>query len=244
MDGEPAIYFADKYARAFIISVFDADKDGYVTAEEAAVERQLYWDKYPEADKVQIADLRELNALDGSPDKLINIKEYYMGHRNTETFNAMFYNNKSIELLSIGINVLKVSQRTCRGCTNLKKVILNDKVTILYGDPFRDCTSLTEISDIPDTCYEIGGDCFYNCSSLKSVNIGKGVTQILYNAFRNCTSMETFVIKAIVPPILGNDVFTNNLCTIYVPNESVDAYKVAANWNKLATRIKPLSDKP
>ena len=242
MDGEPAIYFSDKYARAFIISVFDADHDGYVTSEEATIERQLYWDRYTDANKVQIADLRELNAIEGSPSQLTNIKEYYMGYRNTETGNQMFYLNTSIEILGIGTNVVRISQRTCRGCTNLKKVILNDKVEILYGDPFRDCVALTEISDIPDTCYEIGGDCFNGCSSLKNLYLGSGVTYILYSAFRNCTSMETLSIKATTPPVLGNDAFTNNFCNIYVPDESVALYRSAPNWSSLSLRIKPLSE--
>lgn len=237
LEGEPAIYIADKYARTFIVSVFDTDNDGYVTAEEAAIERQLYWDRYSDANKVQIADLRELNAIEGSPSQLTNIKEYYMGYRNTETGYQMFYLNTSIEILGIGTNVVKVSQRTCRGCTNLKKVILNDKVEILYGDPFRDCVALTEISDIPDTCYEIGGDCFNGCSSLKSIVIGRGVTQILYSAFRNCTSMESLFIKTAIPPMLGNDAFTNNHCKIYVSIGSGAAYKAATNWSAYADRI-------
>jgi len=237
LDGDPAIYFADKYARAFIISVFDNDKDGYVTAEEAAIEKQLYWDKCSDADKIQAVDLRELNAIEGSMSKLTNIKEYYMGYRNPETGNQMFYLNTSIEVLGIGINVVRVSQRTCRGCTNLRKVILNDKVEQLYGDPFRDCTSLEEISDIPDTCYEIGGDCFNGCTSLRNLNIGNGITQIQYSAFRNCTSMESLYIKTSIPPTLGVDAFTNNPCKIYVPHSSVDAYKSATNWSQYANRI-------
>ena len=160
-----------------------------------------------------------------------------MGDRNTETGNQMFYLNTSIEILGIGTNVVKVSQRTCRGCTNLKKVILNDKVEILYGDPFRDCVALTEISDIPDTCYEIGGDCFNGCSSLKSIVIGRGVTQISNSAFRNCTSMESLFIKTAIPPMLGNDAFTNNHCKIYVSIGSGAAYKAATNWSAYADRI-------
>ena len=237
LDGEPTIYIADKYARTFIVSVFDTDNDGYVTAEEAAIERQLYWDRYSDANKVQIADLRELNAIEGSHSQLTNIKEYYMGYRNTETGNQMLYLNASIEIFGIGTNVVKISQRTCRGCINLKKVILNDKIEQLYGDPFRDCTSLTEISDIPDTCYEIGGDCFNGCSSLKSLNVGSGVTQILYSAFRNCISMKSLFIKTAIPPMLGNDAFTNNPCKIYVPVGSGAAYKAATNWSVWASRI-------
>lgn len=160
-----------------------------------------------------------------------------MGYYKKETGNQMFYNNTSIELLAVGINVTKVNQRTCRGCTNLKKIILNDRITIIYGDPFRDCTSLTEISDIPDTCYEIGGDCFNGCSSLRKIMLGAGITQILYSAFRSCTSMESFYIKSSTPPTLGVDAFRDNPCTIYVPVGCGVAYKTATNWSAYASRI-------
>lgn len=240
MDGVPAIRITDKYARIFILSVFDTDNDGFITPAEAKSELQLYWDKYIDADKITTVDLREFNAIEGSPNVLVNIKEYYMGYSKIETPYQMFYQNENLELLGIGINVIKISQRTCRECINLKKVILNDKVQQFYGDPFRGCVSLKEISDIPDTCYDIGGDCFYGCSSLKSIKIGNGITQIWNNAFRNCTAMESFVIKTVVPPTLGNEAFSGNPCTIYVPDESVDAYKSATNWNKYANRIKPL----
>lgn len=45
-----------------------------------------------------------------------------------------------------------------------------------------------------------------------------------------------------MPPTLGT---TNNsgTATIYVPDESVDAYKAATNWSttQIANRIRPLS---
>lgn len=241
--GEAAIRITDKYAKEFILSVFDTDNDGFVTPSEANIERQLYWDKYINSDKINIIDLREFNAIEGAANTLTHIKEYYMGYSKTETLYQMFYQNRTLEVFCIGANVMKISSRTCRECINLKKVILNDKIQQFYGDPFRGCISLVEISDIPDTCNEIGGDCFYGCSSLKSITIGSGIKQILYGAFRDCSAMESFVIKAVTPPTLGKDVFTGNFCTIYVPHEAVEVYKTATGWSDFASRIKPINKK-
>lgn len=56
--------------------------------------------------------------------------------------------------------------------------------------------------------------------------------------------METVVCKSITPPSLGTEVFgrcSSNL-KIYVPDDSVEAYKGATNWSNYADRIHPLSE--
>lgn len=150
-------------------------------------------------------------------------------------------NNTSIEFFDIGSYVLGTERMVCYGATNLKKVVLNDVLIRIDGRAFRDCVSLEEISDIPDTCTGMYGDynqeSFMNCSSLKSITVGRGMQRIGASSFRDCTAMETFYIKATTPPILGNDVFKNNPCIIYVPVGSGNAYRTTTNWSVWASRI-------
>ena len=82
---------------------------------------------------------------------------------------------------------------------------------------------------------------FYNCSQLHYINIPDTVTSIGNKAFCNCTSLESITIYAITPPTLINiDAFENtNNCLIYVPENSVNNYKVT--WTSLATRIRAIS---
>lgn len=97
----------------------------------------------------------------------------------TKLFYQCFMNNTSIELLDIGESILETERMVCYGATNLKKVVLNNVLTRIDGMAFRDCISLTEISDIPDTCTGIYGDynaeSFRNCSSLKKLVVGAGI---------------------------------------------------------------------
>jgi len=75
--------------------------------------------------------------------------------------------------------------------------------------------------------------------------IPNSVTSIGSNVFFNWSSVLYVEIQAITPPSLVNANAFNqqNDAPIYVPDESVDAYKEATNWVDLADRIFPISDK-
>ena len=49
-------------------------------------------------------------------------------------------------------------------------------------------------------------------------------------------------MKPTTPPVIFSNTFAKNYTyPIYVPAESVDAYKAATNWSSLADRIRPIS---
>jgi hypothetical protein len=58
-------------------------------------------------------------------------------------------------------------------------------------------------------------------------------------AFCSCSSLESVYCKAITPPVAGRGVFSINPSgrKIYVPMESVDAYKSADGWKDYAGYI-------
>ena len=76
---------------------------------------------------------------------------------------------------------------------------------------------------------------------ITSLTIPDGTTKIGYGVFYNCSRLASVTIKATTPPTLASDAFNNtNNCPIYVPAESVDAYKTATNWSKYANRIQAI----
>ena len=77
----------------------------------------------------------------------------------------------------------------------------------------------------------IGDRAFYYCSGLTSVAIPNGVTSIGGSAFYGCNGLTSVVSNAVVPPALGNEVFTNpNSCNVTVPCGSLEAY-TSSQWN-------------
>ena len=98
---------------------------------------------------------------------------------------------------------------------------------------------------IPDSVTTISGYAFENCINMRTLKIGSGITTIGYDSFAYCPAIETVEIAATTPPELGVYVFgSSHNMTVYVPDESVEAYKTAGRWSNYADRIKPLSQKP
>lgn len=112
-------------------------------------------------------------------------------------------------------------------------------ITTIGGYAFYYCASLTSI-EIPNSVISIGDSAFYRCQSLTSVTIPNGVTSIYNAAFRYCSSLASVTVKATTPPSLWSAAFsdTPSSLVIYVPAESVDAYKAA--WSNYADKIQAI----
>ena len=109
---------------------------------------------------------------------------------------------------------------------------------------FQGCTSLINAPDIPSGV-TIMDFTFSNCASLvKAPTIPSGVTRIGYT-FQGCTSLKELTLLQTTPPTYTNTLKgCSSLETIYVPDESVDAFKTATGWSEFASKFKPLSSKP
>ena len=125
-------------------------------------------------------------------------------------------------------------------CTNLSSITIPSSVTSIGNNAFQYCSSLTSII-IPSGVTTINAYAFQGCTSLTSIDIPSGVTNIGDYAFQYCSSLSSVTVKAATPPTLGASAFndTNN-CPIYVPSESVEAYKSASGWSNYASRIQPI----
>ena len=117
-------------------------------------------------------------------------------------------------------------------------LIIPDSVTSIGDDAFWGYTSLTSVT-IPDSVTSIGDYAFSYCTSLKSVTIGKGVTSIGDDAFRYCDSLKKVYCKPTTPPTVDSSMFFDIVSgrKIYVPRNSVEAYKSAEYWSSYDSDI-------
>lgn len=99
-------------------------------------------------------------------------------------------------------------------------------------------------------CLSIGEYAFCFKSTNLTIILGESLQEIKRQAFAsmyNTDRLNTYIYcKSINPPILGNSAFGSIMGTsgqtakIYVPAESVEAYKTATNWSGYASIIEAL----
>lgn len=173
-----------------------------------------------------------------------------------------FQNCNALQEINIPDGVTSISYYAFSGCNTLKKITIPDGVTELSYNTFQNCNCLEEIN-IPDGITKIGNYLFSYCSSLREINIPDGVTSIGTYSFSNCTGLSEIIIPAGVTSI-GNNAFNGNTgmkayhflsttpptlggtavftsipsdCKIYVPAESLSAYKTADKWSTHASKM-------
>ena len=156
-----------------------------------------------------------------------------------------FYNCGSLTSVTIGDSVTTIGNGAFQYCSSLAEFngkFAEDNGRILVVDGTLVAFALAGLTEytIPDSVTTIGEDAFYSCDSLTSVTIPDSVTTIGNSAFASCNSLKSVYCKATTPPALGGTtVFALNGGgrKIYVPTESVDAYKSATRWSEYASAI-------
>ena len=145
---------------------------------------------------------------------------------------------KECWVITFDRNVTTIGGYAFYGCSSLISITIPDSVVSIRRSAFNGCSSLTSIT-IPNSVMSIEGFAFSDCSSLTSITIPDGVTSIEEYAFEGCSSMKEVYCKSTTPPAGGSWMFSSISleCKIYVPTESVEAYKAAEYWKNYADYI-------
>ena len=150
----------------------------------------------------------------------------------------------SLTSISIPASVSSIGSYAFNACYSLTNFIIPESVSSIGSYAFNNCRSLTNII-IPESVSSLSDHAFNHCYSLTNIIIPESVSSIGSYAFANCNSILKYVFNRTTPPDLANtNAFSNinSICKIYVPDESVEAYKTATNWITYADYIYPMSE--
>ena len=171
-----------------------------------------------------------------------------------------FYQCTSMQNAYISPSVTTIGEYAFYGCSNLKGVTcvaagnqgieMPEGVTRIERYTFSNCRYLTTLS-LPEGLTFIGDRGLRQCKFTGDIELPSTLEEISARAFEgsaaNYSDMNSLKVKADVPPTVtavgaSYDLFLNvpDTCLprkIYVPTESVDAYKAANGWSIYAARI-------
>ncbi len=109
------------------------------------------------------------------------------------------------------------------------------------GDNAFDLCSGSSYYDIPEGVTYIGDRAFYRCWGLAKITLPSTLDSIADLAFYYTGPLDTVICKAVTPPVVHEDwTFDwhyNAYATLYVPAQSVQAYKEADVWKKFCTIV-------
>ena len=103
----------------------------------------------------------------------------------------------------------------------------------IEGGLLSDCRNLESVK-IPNTVTSIKHRAFQYCRNLESIIIPSSVNSIGISAFSECKALKDIYCQAVNVPETHSSAFDNSPIenmTLYVPGESMNAYKTTDPWS-------------
>ena len=243
--GNYYVRFKDPEFQRLVVAKWSTDGVGVTQAQLNAIT------KFPRGvceGNVGVVDLSDF----GNKFVSCNIMEY-----------SVFENCSNLEFIKFPDNPIRIENNAFKNCVNLSfdlpvncslgagcftstgiiDLVIKRGVTFNGTSNFSRCVKL-ETAIFEEGCTVVIDSIFNRCTNLHHVTLPSTITEIQNGAFWGVSALQTFLIKAEIPPALGTGVFAgiSMYAKIYVPDNSVNAYKTALGWSEQASKIKPISE--
>lgn len=208
-----------------------------------------------------------LSGTTGLVDVVISIEstDFYGLGNPLENFPMVAYYESRFKKCYIGQNVNKIDDYSFSNVISLRHVVVPNNIISVGTRAFEYCGTLTNVN-LPNTITTIGDYCFSYCYILEYVNIPTNVEVINRGIFAGCFYLPIIYIPSNITHFIKESLSTLPRCEIiltnptpptiepssfggginlmiYVPDASLNAYRVASNWRAYAPSIYPISAK-
>lgn len=156
----------------------------------------------------------------------------------------VYFNGELIKDVIIPETVTRIGALTFCMYNVLNSVTIHNKVTSIGSYAFYMAKQLKSVTFEKGSQLTFIGERAFSSCGLESIEIPENVTSISNLAFFNCDSLVNVKMLSVTPPTLSNSVFLDIYTDfkIYVPAESVEAYKAATNWSAYADKITAITE--
>lgn len=156
----------------------------------------------------------------------------------TDIASSAFYNCIKLENVEIPTGVITIGEQAIRGSAVIGDIIIPEGITDIAGSGFAQSCSLLKNVILANTITSIGHYAF-SSTAINKIIIPENVITIGSGAFSSCYYMKEIHFRSTTPPTITNSTFNYipTGFTIYVPSESLDAYKSATNFSQYAAYI-------
>lgn len=225
---------------ALVASVSSFAKDGYPDFQVDG----LYYN-FLEGDSVQVTFLMPPAiptevAADTSNKKNVSGAGY--GHLTEIVIpSTVIYEDKTYHVTRIGHGAFMY-------CPNLMHIDLPTSIKSIGKGAFHNCRYLSTIT-LNEGLESIEQQAFWGCPTLKEVSLPSTLKSLKQKVFLDSKALSKVICKALVPPSVEKDLLTGTdnynasiipNATLYVPAESLEAYKIAAAWKEFG-QILPIT---
>lgn len=172
-------------------------------------------------------------------DKSNSLRKLVLEKYVTEVSSSSYTQCKALETILINSDSITVANFAFNYNPKLKEVIINSPSSSLGNSVFNGCPELTTFI-VAEGCTKLGQECLRDNPKLTELVLPSTITSIGKWCFSS-SGIKSLTVKATTPPSAGGVLGLNNDCIIYVPSESVNAYKAASRWSAYADNIQAIA---
>ena len=148
-----------------------------------------------------------------------------------------FHDCPKLASINIPDGVKSIGSYAFAGDLQLSEITLPQSVETIGKNAFA-ATGLRSLA-LPEGFTAVAESICFNCKSLTSLTLPSTTTNVGYRAFSYCEALTEIHCKATTPPTLEQYAFEDVVTgrKIFVPHNSVEAYKTAEGWSDFAEQI-------